>query len=210
MGKITKISCIQEEKNLYYLSTVSFFFFLNQSLAPLLIFISSRGTTYSFFFFFTLVRWFTLVTRWFLQWLFDDEFLINKNIIANKVTEINMLSIYTYLHCFMETFDGSFNSYWSLLRKTLQSVLWEENFHWIYFQDFLLLGFYFIMIYFYCCWLFGDIFWDNVSLCRSNCPGTHFIGQADFKLTEICMPLPCMCSSKGMWHDTFMLLFNIS
>ena len=47
---------------------------------------------------------------------------------------------------------------------------------------------------------------DRVSLCSPGCPGTHYLEQATFKLTEACLPLPperpantlilfmCMCS----------------
>jgi hypothetical protein len=41
--------------------------------------------------------------------------------------------------------------------------------------------------------LFGVVFPDRVSLCSPDCPETHFVDQADLRLTEICLPLPPEC-----------------
>ena len=37
------------------------------------------------------------------------------------------------------------------------------------------------------------VFQDRISQCSLGCPGTHFVDQADLKLTEICLPLPPKC-----------------
>ena len=37
------------------------------------------------------------------------------------------------------------------------------------------------------------VFQDRVSLCSSDCPGTHSVDQAGFKLTETYLPLPSEC-----------------
>jgi hypothetical protein len=41
--------------------------------------------------------------------------------------------------------------------------------------------------------LFLFLFWDGVSLHGPGYPGTHYVDQADLKLTEICLLLPPEC-----------------
>ena len=45
----------------------------------------------------------------------------------------------------------------------------------------------FVCLFLFC---FCFVFQDRVSLCNPDCPGTHFVDQAGFELTEICLPQP--------------------
>lgn len=63
------------------------------------------------------------------------------------------------------------------------------NMSHIFIQDlFILMGIIYYLILFYLYWYqtFGVLlFWDRVSLCSSNYPGTHSVAQASLELTEI-------------------------
>ena len=43
------------------------------------------------------------------------------------------------------------------------------------------------------CFVLFCFVWDRVSLYSPGCPGTHPVGQAGLKLTEILLPLPPEC-----------------
>jgi hypothetical protein len=77
-------------------------------------------------------------------------------------------------------------------------------------------GFFFVFLFLF----FFLVFRDRVSLCRSGCPGTHFVDQSGLELRnppasasrvlglKACATTPgCVCVFKGMYHVAGLIFF---